>query len=256
MTHYERSPKDGLKFLANRELSTGVVTLALVACSLNLLQGQASWAQNSIEDVLALPSAPVMKGPLTPGELSGQGSLLSGNSIVFVQFVNNGKRTLSLNGDVAQVLTGKAPVAVLDQTQVIAAPSKVYVGTDVLSVLASLGTLGSGPMALDAVHKRNSNEGLYYGRDKDRRELASRRFGPRVIFPGETSKGLVYLPKSVKLPARFTIPVTSYPDGGALGNLVLDMVLYTDADLAVNGMPTADRKASEQVRKQGKCIKE
>ncbi|MBX9721025.1 MAG: hypothetical protein K2X81_06510, partial [Candidatus Obscuribacterales bacterium] len=204
----------------------------------------------------ASPGAPIIKGPLTPGEISGRSSLLSGNSIVFVQFVNNGKRTLSLNGDAAQILTGKIPVAVLQQTQVIAAPPKVYVGTDVLSVLASLGTVGSGPVALDVVHKHNSTEGLYYGRDKDRRELASRRFGPRVIFPGEISKGLLYLSKAVKLPAQVAIPVTSYPDGSSLGSMVLDIVPFTDADLTVNGIPIEDQKVSKPIKQQEKPTKE
>jgi hypothetical protein len=201
----------------------------VVALSLLALGTQGGFAQNGIDDVLTSPGEPIIKGPLTPSELGGQAALVAGNSLVFVEFVNNGKRTLSLNGDAAQILTGAAKVPALEQTQIIAAPPKIYVGTDVLSVLTSLGTVGSGPVVLDAVHKHHSIEGLYYGKDQDRRSLASRRFGPRVIFPGEISKGILYLPKSVKLPAQFTIPVASYPDGAALGNVVLNMVQVNDA---------------------------
>lgn len=176
-------------------------------------------AQGEVGDVLAPDaSAPKLSATLSTDELSGTAET-SNNDVIVLHVTNNGKRPLLLDGDAAQ-LGGQTP---LSQNEIMSPPPKNTLPEDVVEVGLSLGTAGIGSVGVDAYNKSHTAGPAFYGKDDKRRRLAEARFGQRLLYPGESSSGRVFLATPLAASGSFSVPVYSHPDGARLGNLQISV---------------------------------
>ena len=163
----------------------------------------------------------VLSGHLQSDELTGTATLNGDGKSITLYAVNNGKRALILDGDSAHVNGGtEKPLTV---NQIISPPPKTDVPGDAVSVTASVGSLGTVPVVVDAEKRRKAKSTAYYGKDDKRRKLAERLFGKRVLFPGDSTRAEVFFAGGANQGQSLSIPVSSHPDGAKLGNLELNV---------------------------------
>jgi hypothetical protein len=111
----------------------------------------------------------------------------------------------------------KVPAASRDQ--VIVPPPRQQVTGDMKDVAVSIGSMGAVGVVQDEIRRQRGP--YYYGKDEKRRDLAEVRFGARILFPGESTKGRVWLTAAVKSPVELVMPVTGHPDGNDVGLLTV-----------------------------------
>lgn len=185
-------------------------------------------SSQSREDPLSLQgdavAEPPLKGFLSTSELVGTATVARDRRTITISVSNKGKRALTLNGDASWSMTGKVRQQALLRNQLIRPPLKDLTAGDALTFVLSLGSIGVIPVVVDEVQKKIEGGVAYYGRDQNRRKLAERRFGQRVLFPGESVKGDVFLSESQELPAVLNVPVSLHPDGKDLGVFELNLV--------------------------------
>ena len=177
-----------------------------------------------VEDPLAPDKIPAaLSAKLTFDELAASAKMNEGSHMLKITVVNNGKRALLLDGDSVSLVAAALNQGSLALDDVIGPPSKNTLPGDVLEVAGSLSTIGILPVAVDAVNKSNNPGPAFYGKDEARRDVAEMRFGKRLIFPGESSSGELYLGQSVNTSAsgQLNIPVYSHPEGALLGKLLV-----------------------------------
>ncbi|MBX9567925.1 MAG: hypothetical protein K2X77_03480 [Candidatus Obscuribacterales bacterium] len=177
-----------------------------------------AFSQGEVGDALAPDPTPKLSATLTTDELSGT-ALVGSDDIIIVDVSNNGKRPLLLDGDSAQI-GGQTP---LSQNMIMAPPPKNTLPEDAIEVGVSLGTAGIANVAIDHTNIKNNPGPAFYGKDDKRRKLAEARFGQRLLYPGETSQGQVYVSAQSAASGSISIPVYSHPDGARLGNIVLSL---------------------------------
>lgn len=191
------------------------------------------------EDPLSLGNDKVAEPPLTGylsnSELVGSATIAGDHKTISITVSNKGKRTLMLNGDAAWSATEKVRQQVLLRNQVISPPMKNLLPGDILSIALSIGSIGVIPVVVDAVQKKIEGGVAYYGRDQSRRKMDERRFGQRVLFPGESVKGDVFLSRSQELPGVLNVPVSLHPDGKELGLLELNLAVPSNKSVADSG---------------------
>lgn len=193
----------------------------------------------SREDPLSLQNdqaaEPPLTGYLSTSELVGAAAIADDLKTITITVSNKGKRTLMLDGDAAWSSTEKVRQQVLLRNQVIRPPRKDLLSGDTLSIALSIGSIGVIPVVVDAVQKNHEGGVAFYGRDQSRRKLAELRFGQRVLFPGESVKGDVFLSRSQELPGVLNVPVSLHPDGKDLGLLELTLMVPSNKSVADSG---------------------
>ncbi len=196
-------------------------------------------SSQSTEDPLSLQNDKVADPPLTgylsTSELVGSAAIADDMKTITITVSNKGKRTLLLNGDAAWSATDKVRQQVLLRNQVISPPMKNLLPGDILSVALSIGSIGVIPVVVDVVQKKIEGGVAYYGRDQSRRKLAERRFGQRVLFPGESVKGDVFLSRSQQMPGVLNVPVSLHPEGKELGLLEMTLTVPSNKSVADSG---------------------
>jgi hypothetical protein len=143
--------------------------------------------------------------------------LIGGLRGLSIEARNNTDRPLIFYGDKAvATINGAhlaaAPLIVLDN---IAAPVKnrrqIVKGEIRDSVLAG-GTIGGIPTALDEMRQEGPVLGRY-GHDELRREDEISRFGKRIVWPGNSTKGVIYFASIAPITgAVIELPVSSLYD--------------------------------------------
>lgn len=180
----------------------------------------ASSAQEPQADVLEAPPEPKpLQASLTSSELTATATA-AGDGTVRLTVVNSGTRALLVDGDRATVKTTQAATA-QSRDRVIKPPAKQQITGDLADVTLSLATMGAAGVVQDQIRHRHSPIPAYYGKDEQRRNLAEDRFGPRIVFPGETSKGRIWFASGTTFPCEVTIPVTIHPEGNDVGILTV-----------------------------------
>lgn len=82
---------------------------------------------------------------------------------------------------------------------------------DVAQTLTAAATVGAYPALRDQVIDSRSVRGRY-GWDEKRRQQRITFFGKRVLYPGDTTSGIIYFPGSFKGTSSFSIPVSDFYD--------------------------------------------
>jgi|AGTN01.1.fsa_nt_gi hypothetical protein len=178
--------------------------------------------QKNTSDVLA-PEKPALRGYVTSREVTGDAVIQKDNGThVDISITNQGKRSLvvdALNGKVI-----KATEEILDRNHVLNPPNFKHQLTDFSYVTMSIASWGYWPMAEDEVERRflrKDKQPAFYGLDQRRRDLGQKQFTKRTLLPGETGRGTLYLSGECPPDAAFSFPVTEYPSGENVGNLVV-----------------------------------
>lgn len=183
----------------------------------------ASSAQEPRADVLEAPPEPqALQATLTSSELTATATA-AGDGTVSLTVVNSGTRALLVDADRAKVKATQAATA-QSRDQVIKPPARQQATGDIADVTLGLATMGAAGVVQDQIRHRHSPIPAYYGKDEQRRNLAVDRFGPRIVFPGETSKGKIWLASGSTFPCEVTIPVTIHPEGNNVGFLTVHVV--------------------------------
>ncbi|MBY0548241.1 MAG: hypothetical protein K2W95_13180 [Candidatus Obscuribacterales bacterium] len=183
----------------------------------------ASSAQEPQADVLeAQPEPEALQATLTSSELTATASAAS-DGAVSLSVVNSGTRALLVDADRATVKATPTATA-RSRDQVIKPPAKQQVTSDLADVALGLATMGAAGVVQDQIRHRHSPIAAYYGKDEKRRTLAEGRFGPRIVFPGETSRGKIWFASGTTFPCEVTIPVTIHPEGNDVGILTVRIV--------------------------------
>ncbi|MBU6455028.1 MAG: hypothetical protein KGS72_24875 [Cyanobacteria bacterium REEB67] len=179
-----------------------------------------------------------------PARIEGQDSRRGKYQGWKVTVTNNSDRPLLFDGDAAVSLSlpGAAPAPCvsmekLAQLSVLpeqSASFKKRLATDVKATAVAAVTIGWA----QTIHDQKQGSGVVvaanggrYGLDEQRREDQLRRFGKRVLWPGDSSSGIIYFAASVAaanaagatgaLPIKISIPVASYYDKADQGVLNL-----------------------------------
>lgn len=195
----------------------------LVCGVIAALMSPTAAAQEPQTDVLATPSEPApLQATLTSSELTGRASAARDGSVILT-VVNSGSRSLLVDADRA-VIKATPPSTTKSRDQVIKPPNKQQVTSDLADVALTLGTMGAAGVVQDQIRHRHSPIPAYYGKDEQRRNLAAARFGPRIVFPGETSRGTIWLAAGTAFPCEVTIPVSVHPEGNDVGILTIRVV--------------------------------
>lgn len=211
-------------FRQNKYFNSPVVVLLLAFMLMPFMfeQLMCSAGAQELSDPLAdKPSQDLLQGSLSASELTATATITDENrESLVLNIENKGRRALIFQTDKASVNSSagnsQSPLA---QEQLLSSPPKVNIPGDAITVVASFGTVGILPLAVDEIQARQAKPGPYYGRDADRRRLAGRRFNRRVIFPGETSNGYVYFPDKIPANSTISIPVLVHPEGVEIGKL-------------------------------------
>jgi len=174
------------------------------------------------EDVLA-PEKPALRGYVTSKEVTGEAVIQKDNGThVDISITNQGKRSVVVDALKGKVI--KAGAEILDRNHVLNPPSFKHTLTDISYVSMSILSWGYWPMAEDEVEKnslRKDKQPAFYGLDQRRRDLGQQQFTKRTLLPGETGRGTLYLSAECPLDAAFSFPVTEYPSGEHVGNLIV-----------------------------------
>lgn len=177
-----------------------------------------------LPDVLA-PEKPALRGYVTSREVTGDAVIQKDNGAhVDISITNQGKRSLvvdAMNGKVV-----KATEQILDRDHVLAPPSFKHQLTDFSYVSMSILSFGYWPMAEDEVERhflRKDKQPAFYGLDQRRRDLGQSQFTKRTLLPGETGHGTLYLSGVCPPDAALSFPVTEYPSGENVGNLIVNV---------------------------------
>lgn len=165
--------------------------------------------------------------PLRAEEMEGHATKSPEGNVVVLQVKNNCKRALLLDGDNALLLSSdkSANQVPLKRNEIVKPPAKVNIPSDLVYVGTALVTNGSAQTIQDFVQRRGAPQGLYYGLDDKRRQIAGLRFGKRIVYPGETSLGRLYFDKPVNSNSQITLRVLSHPAGASLGEITLPVSL-------------------------------
>lgn len=165
--------------------------------------------------------------PLKAEEMDGHATKSPEGNVVVLQVKNNCKRALLLDGDNALLLSSDktANQVPLKRNEIVKPPAKVNIPSDLVYVGTALVTNGSAQTIQDFVQRRGAPQGLYYGLDDKRRQIAGLRFGKRIVYPGETSLGRLYFDKPVNGNSQITLRVLSHPAGASLGEITLPVSL-------------------------------
>lgn len=188
-------------------------------------------AQMQLEDPLSPDKLEKVRqeqnAPLKAEELEGHASKSPEGNVVVLQVKNNCKRALLLDGDNALLLSSdkNGNQAPLKRNEIVKPPAKVNIPSDLIYVGTALVTNGSAQTVQDFIQRRGSTQGLFYGLDDKRRQIAGLRFGKRIVYPGETSLGRLYFDKPVNGNSQITLRVLSHPAGASLGEITLPVSL-------------------------------
>lgn len=187
-------------------------------------QMQCGAQQPSDADILApQPEPAALRATLTDNELQATATAPPDGSIVDVTVVNNGTRALLVDGDRA-VLKAPGPLSAKSRDEVIKPPPRQQVVGDLAVVALSIASIGTVEVIQDHIRHQHSPIPAYYGKDENRRNLAEIRFGPRILFPGETTRGRMWFPAGVTAPCDVTVPVSVHPEGNEVGFLTVRVV--------------------------------
>lgn len=210
-------------------------------------------AQNEVGDPLAPEKPPAaLSGNLSLEELSGKAEVLAGSHTVNVSITNNGKRALLLDSDRPPLLSAAEGQRVLKFGEIISPPTKRTLLGDGLEVSSSVASAGLLQVSVDAYDKRRNPGPAFYGKDEAMRDLAEIRFGKRLVLPGETSSGEIYLKDAALSPGtKLSIPVFSHPEGLALGNFELSLTVVQSAGAAGESSKVQRRQRTEAERLPG-----
>jgi hypothetical protein len=178
-------------------------------------------------DVLAPPpEKPALRGYVSDKEISGEAVVEKDNDQrVDITITNSGKRSLVVDAMNGKVIGG-VKKEILDRDDVLHPPSSKHTLTDISYVTVSIASFGYFPMAEDEIEKnflRKDKQPAFYGLDQRRRELGEKQFSKRTLLPGETGRGTLILSGSCPADASFSFPVTEYPSGESVGNLVVNV---------------------------------
>ncbi len=172
-----------------------------------------------LSDPVLSTSAPAgLSATLSADEVTASGTVIGDGSMVELVVVNNGTRSLLVDGDRAIVL-GKPRIPAESRDQVIPPPRRQQLTSDAKEVALSLGTDGVSTEIEDVI--RRVKTPLYYGSDQTRRNLAEVRFGARIVFPGDSTKGRVWLSSKISAPVDLVLPVVTQPEGKEVGTLTV-----------------------------------
>lgn len=188
-------------------------------------------AQEVSDPLADKPSQDLLQGRLSAEEVVATAVVAHDSQSLTLNVENKGRRALIFEVDKANIHTSKSSSSPdnlgndgssqspLVQEQLVSAPAKVNIPGDVLTVVASFGSLGVVPVGIDAVKTERAKPGAYYGKDAERRRLAAKRFARRVVFPGENSHGTVYFDHKIGVNSIISIPVLVHPEGVEIGKL-------------------------------------
>jgi hypothetical protein len=150
---------------------------------------------------------------------------LDGLRGISVEVKNNTDRTLIFHGNQASAtISGKTVVCVskteLERVMNPMLSGKHRVKSDFINSVVGLSTIGAVPAAKGIVEQ--SKPVLErYGRDERRRQAESARFGDRVVWPGSSTRGIMYFDVDEPLSgAAIQVPVSSLYDTSDQASIV------------------------------------
>lgn len=181
-----------------------------------------------LDPILSTSAPPSLSATLTSEEVTANATVSGDGTIVDLCVNNNGKRTLLIDGN--RAVAKPASIPALSRNQVIKPPLRQQVTSDLKEAGMSIATDGVSGDIEDAV--RHAHSPLYYGADQNRRKLAEERFGPRILFPGDSCKGRVWLSKQLTLPVDLVLPVLNQPEGQDVGLLTVRVQAAPTPDAA------------------------
>lgn len=163
-------------------------------------------------------------GAQLKGKVEGVASPRGKYQGLLIAVENHSDRPVIFDGDAASLKVGGAevvsvPMSKLAELSVLPEQSKSFArrfGTDLQATTTAALTVGWVPTIRD--QKRGSgpivgDNGGRYGLDEQRRTDQLRRFGKRVLWPGETTSGVLYFDSRAQLSAvAVNMPVSSYHD--------------------------------------------
>ncbi len=202
-------------------------TNIVVSLTLITLTSSAYCAHAQLGDPLKETSNqtnPQMTATLKMEELAATASIVEGTHILKLSVSNNGKRALLLDADSVKFPDGEGEQS-LSRNEVIKKPSRQTFPEDAMEAGLSISTGGVGSVLVDEYNKAQNPGPAFYGKDEERRDIDESRFGKRLLFPGETSTGTMYLSKAIQKNGVMKVPVFSHPAGNELGTLDIQISL-------------------------------
>jgi hypothetical protein len=161
-------------------------------------------------------ATPSLAGAVLPVELlvERKDVVIKGKHGLRIQVKNNSDQALVFCGERATATIGKTVFNCLDTKnfdELISAPpgNAVNWSIGLGETLAEALTMGGWQAVADM--RTSTSPGLKrYGKDEERREQAAERFGQRLIYPGESSSGILLFSCDQSLQeAAVTLPVSS-----------------------------------------------
>ncbi|MBX9722047.1 MAG: hypothetical protein K2X81_11670 [Candidatus Obscuribacterales bacterium] len=152
---------------------------------------------------------------------------------VQVKIQNLSSSPIILDGEHAEVSGAGVALRALSEDSALASSGRTFTKKqkEVLGLVAA-GTLGLlEPVTQDHFTTSKIDFPVCYGPNETRRRLEDRRFGKRVLLPGEDTEGIIFFPGDKLSFDKITIPLLTYPTSQNAGNL--DILASITADTPV-----------------------
>jgi hypothetical protein len=144
---------------------------------------------------------------------------------ILINVVNETDRPLVINGEKANAIAGgetvaAAPVTALQKIVIPTKTAQQYMEDIFKKLIPAAATIGAIPAFKD-FSKQRKPVLERYGKDEVRRRVESTRFGRRILWPKEQTRGVLYFDTDTDLDgARVEIPVSTLFDTSDAGTLV------------------------------------
>ncbi len=182
---------------------------------------------------------------------------------VQVKIQNLSSSPIILDGEHAEVSGGGVALRALSEDSALATSGGTFTKKqkEVLALVAA-GTFGLlEPVTQDHFSTSKIDFPVCYGPNETRRRLEDRRFGKRVLLPGEDTEGIIFFPGTQLSFDKISIPLLTYPLSQNAG--VLDIVPGTTANTPVQTVArdefgndvSTPPAASKQVKANGPTAK-
>ena len=213
--------------LNQKRLSAAEATF--IAGALSLVVASAGYCQDSEPGLRGLAEFSQVSAQaidVTSRIIAGGGQ--SRFECVRLKVKNNGEGTVMVDGEGAVAQVEGRTVAAVGQDQAIKGSGYgLSLPSQALLAGASIGSLGlAGPILYEIMTnpRQKGFQGYEWGRDGLRNWIENNRFGRSIILPGDERIGWMCFDCAAgRVPTKVQIPISSIPDNGQSGQLVVDV---------------------------------